>query len=159
MPTSTRSPANARSIGSVDPKEALDALHEALALWRGPALADLRDGGISSRAYPYDEERRTAIEDAFDLEFDLGRYDEAIPQIETCLLDDPYRERLWGQLMLALYRSGRQADALKAFGRARERLVGDLGIDPDDGVVRVSLVHYNSLEEIDRLIALFEAVL
>ena len=120
----------ARSIGAVDPRKALDAIHEALSLWRGPALADLQGGGISTRAHPYDEERKTAIEDAFDLEFELGLHDEAIPGIEACLLDDPYRERLWGQLMLALYRSGRQADALKAFGRARERLVGDLGIDP-----------------------------
>jgi DNA-binding SARP family transcriptional activator/ABC-type glycerol-3-phosphate transport system substrate-binding protein len=120
----------ARSIGAGDPRKALDAMHEALSLWRGPALADLRDGGISTRAYPYDEERKTAIEDAFDLEFNLGLHEEAIPRIETCLLDDPYRERLWSQLMLALYRSGRQADALKAYGRARERLVGDLGIDP-----------------------------
>ncbi len=120
----------ARSIGADDPSKALDAIHEALSLWRGPALADLRGGGISTRAHPYDEERKTAIEDAFDLEFELGLHGEAIPRIEACLLDDPYRERLWGQLMLALYRSGRQADALKAFGRARERLVGDLGINP-----------------------------
>jgi len=121
----------ARSIEVADPRRALDAMRKALSLWRGPALADLRgSGGISTRAHPYDEERRTAIEDAFDLEFELGLHDEAIPRIEACLLDDPYRERLWGQLMLALYRSGRQADALKAFGRARERLVGDLGIDP-----------------------------
>ncbi|MGB5432022.1 MAG: BTAD domain-containing putative transcriptional regulator, partial [Acidimicrobiia bacterium] len=120
----------ARSIGADDPSKALDAIHEALSLWRGPALADLRGGGISTRAHPYDEERKTAIEDAFDFEFELGLHGEAIPRIEACLLDDPYRERLWGQLMLALYRSGRQADALKAFGRARERLVGDLGINP-----------------------------
>ena len=127
----------ARSIGAVDPRKALDAMREALSLWRGPALTDLRDGGISTRAHPYDEERWTAIEDAFDLEFDLGLYEEAIPRIETCLLDDPYRERLWGQLMLALYRSGRQADALRAFGRARERLVSDLGIDPSPELRRL----------------------
>ena len=127
----------ARSIGAVDPRKALDAMHEALSLWRGPALADLRDGGVSTRAHPYDEERLTTIEDAFDLEFDLGLYEEAIPRIETCLLDDPYRERLWGQLMLALYRSGRQADALRAFGRARDRLVSDLGIDPSPELRRL----------------------
>ena len=143
----------AHSISAADPRKALDALHEALSLWRGPALADLRDGGISTRAHPYDEERWTAIEDAFDLEFDLGLYDDAIPRIEACLLDDPYRERLWGQLMLALYRSGRQADALRAFGRARERLVNDLGIDPSPELRRLEEQILNQDPQLARTVA------
>lgn len=82
----------ARSISAADPRRALDAIREALSLWRGPALADLRGGDVSTRANPYDEERSATIEDAFDLE--LGLHDEVIPRIEACLLDDPafYRQ-------------------------------------------------------------------
>ncbi|MGB9358508.1 MAG: extracellular solute-binding protein [Acidimicrobiia bacterium] len=120
-----------RSIADTDPAGALDAVREALALWRGPALADLRDEeAIGARALRYDERRMSAIEVEIDLQLAAGMHESVISQVEACLSEDPYRERLWGQLMLALYRSGRQADALKAFGRARQRLVGDLGIDP-----------------------------
>ena len=121
----------ARSAAMVDLPGAFAAVTEALSLWRGDALADLRaEETIAARALIFDEARLSAFEDRFDFELALGRDEAAIPRLEACLADNPYRERFWGQLMLALYRSGRQADALKAFGRARKRLVEDLGIDP-----------------------------
>ena len=120
-----------RTAATVDAARALDAVIEALSLWRGDALADLRGERIvAARALSYDEARLSAIEDRFDLELALGRDEAAIARLEACVADHPYRERFWGQLMLSLYRTGRQADALKAFGRARTRLVEDLGIDP-----------------------------
>ena len=70
------------------------------------------------------------VEDRFDLELMLGRHEAAVVALERSISEHPYRERLWAQLMIALYRSGRQADALKTYSRARGVLVGDLGIDP-----------------------------
>jgi len=123
--------ADARAATSSDPKEALRTFDSALALWRGPTLSDLaEDPGIRSRSVPFDEERMAVVEDRFDLELMLGRHEAAVVALERSISEHPYRERLWAQLMIALYRSGRQADALKAYSRARGVLVGDLGIDP-----------------------------
>lgn len=123
--------AAARTMMNTDPSAALSKFDTALGLWRGPAMSDLVDDpGIRSRAVPFDEERMAVVEDRFDLELVLGRHEAAVGSLERSLSEHPYRERLWGQLMTALYRSGRQADALKAYSRAREVLVGDLGIDP-----------------------------
>ncbi|MEA2009218.1 MAG: BTAD domain-containing putative transcriptional regulator, partial [Actinomycetota bacterium] len=123
--------AAARSMTVSDPSGALREFDAALALWRGPAMADLVDEpGIRSRALPFDEERMLVVEDRFDLELVLGHHEAVIGPIERSVSEHPYRERLWGQLMVALYRSGRQADALRAYSRARGVLVGDLGIDP-----------------------------
>jgi DNA-binding SARP family transcriptional activator/ABC-type glycerol-3-phosphate transport system substrate-binding protein len=121
----------ARTMVASDPRGALREFDAALALWRGPAMSDLVDDpGIRSRSLPFDEERMAVVEDRFDLELVLGHHEAVVGSIERSLSEHPYRERLWGQLMIALYRSGRQADALKAYGRARGVLVGDLGIDP-----------------------------
>ncbi|MFV9673563.1 MAG: BTAD domain-containing putative transcriptional regulator, partial [Acidimicrobiia bacterium] len=123
--------AAARAVTVGDPSEALLRFDEALALWRGPAMSDLVDEpGIQSRALPFDEERMAVVEDRFDIELALGHHEAAVGSLERTISEHPYRERLWGQLMVALYRSGRQADALKAYSRARGVLVGDLGIDP-----------------------------
>ncbi len=123
--------AAARTMVASDPPGALREFDAALALWRGPAMSDLVDDpGIRSRALPFDEERMAVVEDRFDLELALGHHEAAVGSLERSLSEHPYRERLWGQLMIALYRSGRQADALKAYSRARGVLVGDLGIDP-----------------------------
>ena len=123
--------ADARATTMSSPTEALRTFDSALALWRGPALSDLaEDPGIRSRSVPFDEERMAVVEDRFDLELTLGRHEAAVGSLERSISEHPYRERLWAQLMIALYRSGRQADALKAYSRARGVLVGDLGIDP-----------------------------
>src|SRR5262249_50972183 len=103
----------------------------ALSLWRGPPLADvsaeLRLPGELARL---EELRLVALEDRIDADLALGRETELVPELETLVAQNPLRERLRGQLMLALYRSGRQADALAAYRDARTTLVDELGIEP-----------------------------
>ena len=121
----------ARSMSATDPERALQSYDEALALWRGAALADLVDDSrLAARARSLDEARLTAVEERFDVALALGHLDRAIGELEASVGEYPYRERLWAQLMTALYLAGRQADALRAYSRARERLVEDLGIEP-----------------------------
>ena len=113
------------------PGEAAEALRDALALWRGPALADfVYDDFAEADRVRLDELRLAATEDRVDADLALGHHDAVIPEIEMLVSESPLRERFWGQLMLALYRAGRQADALRAFQRVKERLADDLGLDP-----------------------------
>ena len=110
--------------------EASRLLDEALGLWRGPALADV-DAPFAARAASRLEDlRQGALEDRIDADLALGRHAEALPELEALTTESPLRERPWGQLMLALYRSGRQADALAAYRRVRRTLRDELGIDP-----------------------------
>jgi len=103
----------------------------AIARWRGAPLADLLDAPFAEAAVPWLEERRAlAVEEHGDLLIESGAHRDAVAELESALGRWPHRERLWGQLMLALYRSGRQADALAAYQRARRTLGDDLGIDP-----------------------------
>jgi len=104
---------------------------EALALWRGPALADL-DGEpfAAAAAGRLEEQRLGVLEERIDADLALGRHGELVPELEALVAEHPYRERFRAQLMLALYRSGRQADALAAYREARAAFVDDLGIEP-----------------------------
>jgi DNA-binding SARP family transcriptional activator len=112
-------------------RERVERLREALALWRGPPLADLVFEPFAAEEIGRLEELRTAVlEDAIDAELSLGRADGLIAELESLIAEHPFRERLRAQLMLALYRSGRQADALAAYREARELLLGELGIEP-----------------------------
>jgi ABC-type branched-subunit amino acid transport system substrate-binding protein/DNA-binding SARP family transcriptional activator len=114
-----------------DPQRIVDRLTVALDLWRGPALADLADFDALRPAIARLEELRlSAVEDRTQAEMDLGHHREAVPALEALTREHPLRERLWSQLVLALYRSGRQADALGAFHRARRILAEELGIEP-----------------------------
>ena len=114
-----------------DVRGAADAIGSALALWRGPALQ-----GLARTAWFGDEARRLealrvdALEEQFEVALALGEHRELTPALRSALADNPFRERLWGQLMLALYRSGRQADALEAFQEARRVLGDELGLEP-----------------------------
>jgi peptide/nickel transport system substrate-binding protein len=111
--------------------EAADALRSALALWRGPALVNvLYEPFGLSESERLEERRLLALEDRIKAELELGRSDELIPELEALVRDHPLRERLLGQLMLALYRSGRQAEALAALQAARHRLAEELGLEP-----------------------------
>jgi predicted ATPase/DNA-binding SARP family transcriptional activator len=113
------------------PAEAAPKLREALALFRGPPLADTPlEGPAAAEPERLAELRLGAIEQRIEHDMALGRHTEVIAELERLVAANPYRERLQGQLMLALYRSGRQADALEAFRRARHALVEDLGLDP-----------------------------
>ncbi|HEX9993530.1 MAG TPA: BTAD domain-containing putative transcriptional regulator [Acidimicrobiales bacterium] len=106
-------------------------LADALALWRGPALADLVEAqGAVPAATRLEELRATAVEDRFDAELALGHHAAAVAEIEAAVAGSPYRERLRAQHLLALYRCGRQADALQAYQDARRVLGEELGLEP-----------------------------
>jgi DNA-binding SARP family transcriptional activator len=108
-----------------------DGVHEALALWRGPALADFADEPFAQLEIRRLEELRLAATERR-IDVDLGRAQSAelVGELETLVAQSPFREHLRCQLMLALYRSGRQAEALAAYRAAREALVDGLGIEP-----------------------------
>jgi predicted ATPase/DNA-binding SARP family transcriptional activator len=110
---------------------ACQTLRDALSLWRGPALADFRDAPFAQADIVRLEELRlAALEDRIDADLALGRHAELVAELESVVAAHPLRERLRGQLMLAFYRAGRQADALGEFRRARRVLIGELGIEP-----------------------------
>jgi DNA-binding SARP family transcriptional activator/streptogramin lyase len=121
---------DARRLANTD---ALMTLREALALWRGPALADFAyDDFARGEIERLEELRENCIERRIELELALGRHDDLVPELEALVREHPLRERLRHQLMLALYRSGRQADALEAYRDARRVLRDELGLDPGD---------------------------
>jgi serine/threonine protein kinase/WD40 repeat protein len=120
----------ARGNGS-DPRVTEEILAEALELWRGPALADLSgEPSLTGEIARLEELRLQALEEKIDARLELGRHGQVIAELEGLTQAHPLRERLWRALMLALYRSDRQAEALAAFERARTELAEELGIDP-----------------------------
>jgi predicted ATPase/DNA-binding SARP family transcriptional activator len=120
-----------KALAEDQPQRAISALEEALSLWRGRPLDDL-----AYERFLQDEISRleglyvAALEELVDAKLALGRHTEVVEQLETLISGHPYRERLWAQLMLALYRCNRQADALQAYRDARHLLVDALGIEP-----------------------------
>jgi DNA-binding SARP family transcriptional activator/predicted ATPase len=120
--------AAARQAASADERATM--LRDALAIWRGPALADLVYWPFCAlEARRLDELRLAAREDLVDAELERGHHADLVAELEALIAENPFRERLRGQLMLALYRAGRQADALAAYREAREALA-ELGLDP-----------------------------
>jgi DNA-binding SARP family transcriptional activator len=106
-------------------------LSAALGMWRGPALADFTYEPFAQRAIAaLDELRIQAIEHRFEADLTLGRGGELVAALEEVIAAQPFREQLRGFLMLALYRAGRQAEALEAFRRARSLLIEELGLEP-----------------------------
>ena len=129
---------DARRLLPIEPKAAVRAFDEALTLWRGPAFADLaEERSLLAEAARLDELRLAAIEDRCEALLTLGEHAEVIGELEALTVSHPLRERLWGQLVLAFYRAGRQADALAAYRRAREILADELGIDPSPELRRL----------------------
>jgi YVTN family beta-propeller protein len=113
------------------PEAASQHLRDALAIWHGPALADVQYEGLLQRERErLDEERLTTLELRIDADLACGRHTALVGELEARVAEYPYRERLRSQLMLALYRSGRQAEALAAYQEARRLLVDELGIEP-----------------------------
>jgi predicted ATPase/DNA-binding SARP family transcriptional activator len=113
-------------------------LREALALFRGEPLSDFRyDEFAGPEAVRLEELRLTVVEEQIEAELELGRHAEVVPELERLVVDHPLRERMRAQLMLALYRAGRQADALQAFQEARRRFVEELGIEPSPTLQRL----------------------
>lgn len=112
--------------------KAAAVLRDALALWRGPALAGI-DGPVTrAAAAGLDEQRMATLEDRVDLDLACGRHHDLVGELSGLVAEHPLRERIVGQLMLALHRSGRRADALAHFLDVRARLSDQLGVDPGD---------------------------
>ena len=114
-----------------DARGAADTIADALSLWRGPALLGLpQSTWATAEAGRLDALRLDALEERFEAALALGEHAELASAIRAALDESPFRERLWGQLMLALYRSGRQADALDVFQEARRVLMDELALEP-----------------------------
>jgi predicted ATPase/DNA-binding SARP family transcriptional activator len=120
------------------PEAAAARLREALALWRGPALSDVADFGFAQAdVIRLEEARLAAIEDRVEADLACGRHASLASDLEGLAAAHPLRERLCGQRLLALYRCGRQADALQAYRELRDRLADELGIDPNPALARL----------------------
>jgi DNA-binding SARP family transcriptional activator len=120
-----------KELAGGDPATAARLLRRAVGLWRGPALQEFADRPFAAaEASRLEELREAALEDLFDAELALGRHHEVVAGLEGLVARGPLRERRWGQLMVALYRDGRQAEALDAFRRLRRVLDEDLGVVP-----------------------------
>jgi DNA-binding SARP family transcriptional activator len=123
----------AAEAGSSAPQGAADRLREALALWRGPALADLAYEGFAQPEIARLEEMRISVlVQRIEADLALGRHAELIGELEALVARHPLQERLRYQLMLALYRSARQAEALEAYRVARSELSEELGLEPSE---------------------------
>jgi predicted ATPase/DNA-binding SARP family transcriptional activator len=121
-----------------DVRSAADAVAAAQALWRGPALQGLTETPwFSAEARRLETLRVDALEEQSEVALALGEHQELASTIRSALADNPFRERLWGQLMLAQYRSGRQADALETFQEARRVLADELGLEPGPDLRRL----------------------
>jgi YVTN family beta-propeller protein len=120
-----------RGAGNRDAADVARELAAALALWRGPALADLAyEPFAQNEIRRLEQERLTALEDRIDAELRMGRGAELVAELEQLTAEHPERERLAAALMLALYRAGQQTDALAAYQAVRRRLVGELAVEP-----------------------------
>ncbi|MBQ1072358.1 tetratricopeptide repeat protein [Micromonospora sp. C31] len=124
------------SIGAGDLGGGVSALEKALALFRGPALDGLTTPLMRAAAERLDQARIDATEQLIDARLALGEHRAALSTLATLVAENPWRERLHSQLMIALYRSGRQADALAAFEQIRGRLADELGVDPGPDLLR-----------------------
>src|SRR6202012_352587 len=117
------------AVAAGDTSQAVVRFDDALALWRGgPELPDGRRG--TSEKTRWIEGHAALVEDRLDALLATGRAAEVVGDLEAAVADAPLRERRWGQLMLALYRAGRQGEALNAYQRARSLLADELGVDP-----------------------------
>ncbi|HEY8472778.1 MAG TPA: AfsR/SARP family transcriptional regulator, partial [Natronosporangium sp.] len=123
--------ADARSAATSDqPGAAVAGYRNALELWRGPALAGVESDLLRRLAASLDEEHLQAIEERLELELALGGAGELVAELTDLVVEHRYREKLHAALMLALYRAGRQAEALAAYQRARRILVDEVGTEP-----------------------------
>jgi DNA-binding SARP family transcriptional activator/streptogramin lyase len=134
---------------TLQPAAASDVLREALALWRGSPLAELDVPFAHAARARLDEQRLAALEQRIDADLELGRQAQLVPELEGLVREHPLREHLRGQLMTALYRSGRQADALDVYRTGRRLLNEDLGLEPDDGLQRLEKAILNHDPSLD----------
>ncbi|WP_440103067.1 AfsR/SARP family transcriptional regulator [Streptosporangium sp. H16] len=131
------------------PEDAVRRYREALALWRGPALDGQESRLVQGAVGRLGERRITANEDCVELELELGRHHELVGELSELVEEYPLRERLRGQLMIALYRSGRQAEALTVYRRARQTMIDELGIEPNESLQQLEYAILTSDESLD----------
>ena len=133
-----------------EPAAAADRLRDALALWRGPPLADFTYEPFAQEEIRRLEDLRlSALEDRIQADLALGRHEDVVAELESLVRSHPLRERLQGELLVALYRCGRQAEALEAYRAARHRFVDELGVEPSPELQRLEraiLEHDPSLQ-------------
>jgi DNA-binding SARP family transcriptional activator len=130
---------------------AAETLAEALKLWRGSPLQEVAVFDFAqAEIRRLDELRLTATMDRIDAELGLGRADELVPELERLVAERPLQERPRGQLMLALYRAGRQADALAVYRQTRELLRDELGLEPSRALQRLERAVLNQDAELER---------
>ena len=140
-----------RAFAVGDPKAAAAKLRQALALWRGPPLAEFAfDSFAHVEIDRLEELRLSALEERIEADLALGRHGDLIAELEALVAHHPWRERLRGQLMLALYRAGRQAEALHAYQQARRALVDELGIEPGEALRRLEAQILSQDRALDR---------
>lgn len=135
-------------------EEAAEALGQAVGLWRGPALSGIESHILRAKATELDERRLAAVESHVDLQLRLGRHHELIGELSTLSSEHPLRERLRGLLMLALYRAGRQAEALEAYRLGRELMIDQLGLEPGEELRKLEAAILSgdpSLQAVDTL--------
>src|SRR5512133_2348133 len=126
------------AIRDGDARTAADAAARALSLWHGSALEGLAEtDSVRAEADRLEELRIDALEERFEAALELGEHREIVAELQQAVQERPFRERLWRQLMLALYRSGRAADALDAYQSARRVHVEQLGLEPGPELRRV----------------------
>jgi DNA-binding SARP family transcriptional activator/Tfp pilus assembly protein PilF len=129
--------AGRRLRGSGDLAGAVAALDAALGEWHGSAFAGVPGPFATAERVRLGELRSAAAEERVDVLLDLGRHEQAVPELASLVAEHPLRERMRGLLMIALYRCGRQAEALRAFHDARQVLADELGIDPGPELSRI----------------------
>jgi DNA-binding SARP family transcriptional activator len=116
-------------------EQACQVFEQALACWRGPALADVGSDALQEAEVPHLTEQRLRVtSDLVDAKLRLGRWDEVVADLRRLTAQHPLREQFWAHLMVALYRSDRQADALDAYRQASAALARDLGVDPSENL-------------------------
>jgi DNA-binding SARP family transcriptional activator/ABC-type transport system substrate-binding protein len=146
-----------RALDAGSPERAGDKLREALAMWRGAPLADLAFEPFARVDLERLEERRlAALEDRLEADLALGRHDALVAELKGLVERHPLRERLRGQLMLALYRAGRHADALATYREARDHLVGELGLQPSKALRALEEAVLRQDASLDRVTATAE---
>lgn len=128
------------ALAAEKPEKAAEVLREALALWRGPPLADFTyDAFAQAPVTQLEELQLSAVEERVEADLALGRHQELVSELGALVERNPLRERLRGQLMLALYRCGRQAEALEVYQEFRQALSRELGLDPGPGLRQLEL--------------------
>src|SRR4051794_23508045 len=127
------------ALGADDARTAAARFRDALELWRGPALAEFSEPFARTEAAHLDELRVTCLEDRIASDLELGSHPDVVGELETLVAEHPLRETLHRHLILALYRSGRQAEALAAYERFRRSLDDELGLEPSRALKALQL--------------------